>query len=150
MLNNSFESIEQMENYAEKSVSSVYYLLLESSNVRNVHADHAASHLGKAQGLCHLLRGVPLSRQINLIALPQDLLLEHKVSQEDVIRGRKLDEIKEIAFNVATRANQHLEKVRQSDICILRMFIDICLPYRLEAFQTNCPTMREQCCFLPP
>lgn len=112
MLNNSFESIEQMESHAEKAVSSLYYLLLEGSDVRNVHADHAASHLGKAQGICQLLRGVPLSKEINLIALPQNLLTEKKVSHEDVIRGKKIMEVKEIAFKIATRANQHLEKVK--------------------------------------
>lgn len=51
-----FNSLEDMEKYAEKSVSSVYYLILEGCGVKNVHADHAASHLGKAQGITQQLR----------------------------------------------------------------------------------------------
>lgn len=45
-----------MEAYAEKSVSNVLYLILEGSGVKSIHADHAASHLGKAQGLVQQVR----------------------------------------------------------------------------------------------
>lgn len=45
-----------MEKYVEKSVSNVYYLILEGCGVKNVHADHAASHLGKAQGIVQQIR----------------------------------------------------------------------------------------------
>lgn len=45
-----------MERYAEETVSTVYYLILNIAGISNIHADHAASHLGKAQGLSNLLR----------------------------------------------------------------------------------------------
>lgn len=45
-----------METYAERSVSNVFYLILEGCGAKNIHADHAASHLGKAQGLVQQLR----------------------------------------------------------------------------------------------
>lgn len=112
LLNNTFATLESMEKYAEQSVSSIYYLILEGSNIRNVQADHAASHLGKAQGLVQLLRSIPITSAANFIALPQDLLTEFKISHEDVIRGKNSDNIKECVFKVATRANQHLEKAR--------------------------------------
>lgn len=51
-----FLDLDALEKYADQSVSNVYYLLLEGSGVRNVHADHAASHLGKAQGILQQLR----------------------------------------------------------------------------------------------
>lgn len=35
-----------VENYAESTASSLLYLTLESCGVKNVHADHAASHVG--------------------------------------------------------------------------------------------------------
>lgn len=47
-----------MEKYAEKSVSNVLYLILEGCHTKNINADHAASHLGKAQGLIQQLRCV--------------------------------------------------------------------------------------------
>lgn len=112
MTSNSFPTLESMEKYADQSVSSVYYLILEGSDIRNVHADHAASHLGKAQGLCQLLRSVPLISRTNFIPLPQDLLAEFKISHEDVKRAKNNDKIKECVFKIASRANQHLEKAR--------------------------------------
>lgn len=51
-----FRTIEDIEKYAEESVSSIYYLLLSVAGVKDVHADHAASHLGKAQGIANILR----------------------------------------------------------------------------------------------
>lgn len=53
---NTFKNLEELEKYAEDTVSNVYYLILEGSKVQNVHADHAASHLGKAQGIVQQLR----------------------------------------------------------------------------------------------
>lgn len=47
---------EDLLKYSEDSVSCVYYLALEGCGVKNVHADHAASHLGKAQGIANMLR----------------------------------------------------------------------------------------------
>lgn len=45
-----FQSLAEVDNFAESTNSSLNYLILEASGVRNVHADHAASHIGKAQG----------------------------------------------------------------------------------------------------
>lgn len=53
---NTFNSLEDMEKYTERTVSSVYYLILEGCGVKNLNADHAASHLGKAQGIVQHLR----------------------------------------------------------------------------------------------
>ncbi|KAJ8954391.1 hypothetical protein NQ318_011064 [Aromia moschata] len=53
-----FVSLEDMEKYAERTVSNVLYLILEGCGVKNVKADHAASHLGKAQGIVQLLRQI--------------------------------------------------------------------------------------------
>ena len=44
--------------YAENTASSLLYLQLETLNVRNNEADHAAGHVGKAIGIATLLRGI--------------------------------------------------------------------------------------------
>lgn len=51
-----FHTIEDLESYAEDTVSTVYYLILNVAGIADIHADHAASHLGKAQGMANLLR----------------------------------------------------------------------------------------------
>ncbi|KRT78295.1 hypothetical protein AMK59_7113, partial [Oryctes borbonicus] len=109
---NIFLNLEEIEKYSEKTVSNVYYLLLESNRIKNIHADHAASHLGKAQGIVQQLRTVPISKQINLISLPQDLLAKNKVSHEEILRAKKSQQLEECVYEVASRAHQHLTMSR--------------------------------------
>ncbi|XP_062545008.1 NADH dehydrogenase (ubiquinone) complex I, assembly factor 6 homolog [Armigeres subalbatus] len=109
-----FVTTKQMEEYAENSVCSVLYLLLEAHGVRNVHADHAASHLGKAQGIVNLLRSIPHQERRNVVPVPQEVLMQHGVSQERVLRNRKEDKgVEEVIFQLAGLAHQHLEKARK-------------------------------------
>nr|CAD7426408.1 unnamed protein product [Timema monikensis] len=108
----SFPDLEAMEVYSEGSVSSVNYLLLETAGVENVHADHAASHLGKAQGISNILRSVFHNIQHNVVALPQDVLLKHSVSHETVLRAECNKALIEVFFDIANRAKQHLAKAR--------------------------------------
>jgi len=110
--NLNFISTKQMENYAEETVSSVHYLLLEVLNCRNVNADHAASHLGKAQGITNILRSVYVQRsRSQFLPIPQEILMKHGVSQERFIRSKPKDKgVEDVVFEVATLAHQHLEK----------------------------------------
>lgn len=50
------------------------------TGVKNVHADHAASHIGKAQGLTTLLRATPYHAQQRRVYLPIDIIV--KVSEQ--------------------------------------------------------------------
>lgn len=47
---------------------------------RNVNADHAASHLGKAEGVATLLRAVPYHRAARRVTLPMDILMRVSAS----------------------------------------------------------------------
>ncbi|XP_025829581.1 NADH dehydrogenase (ubiquinone) complex I, assembly factor 6 isoform X2 [Agrilus planipennis] len=109
---NYFNNLEDLEKYAEKSMSSVYYLIFEGMDIRNIHADHAASHLGKAQGITQQLRIAPFAKQLNTIPIPQDLLIKHNLSQEDILRGKSSKNLKECVYEIASRAYQHLMKAR--------------------------------------
>lgn len=110
--NLSFITTKQMENYAEESVSSVHYIILEMLNCKNVNADHAASHLGKAQGVTNILRSVYVhSGRSQYLPIPQEILMSHGVSQERFIRSKPKDKgVEDVTFDVATLAYQHLEK----------------------------------------
>lgn len=74
--NINFISLKQMEQYAEDTVSTVNYLVLEALNCRNTHADHAASHLGKAQGITNLLRSIYSQKSNQHLPIPQELLIK--------------------------------------------------------------------------
>ncbi|XP_046463492.1 NADH dehydrogenase (ubiquinone) complex I, assembly factor 6-like [Daphnia pulex] len=107
-----FQSLSKVEDYAEHSVSSVLYLTLESLNIRKVDSDHAASHIGRAQGLVTLLRAIPYNSKRQQVYVPLDLLVQHKVSQNDFLRGSDDKKVKDLIFDVASTANAHIQKAR--------------------------------------
>ncbi|XP_060077036.1 NADH dehydrogenase (ubiquinone) complex I, assembly factor 6-like [Ylistrum balloti] len=110
--NDSFRSINDLEDYCENSVSSVMYLILESLGIKDLHADHAASHIGRAHGLVTFLRAIPFNTSRGRINLPTELLIKYNVSQEDVYRGKKPDLVNDIVYDIASVANQHLRTAR--------------------------------------
>jgi NADH dehydrogenase [ubiquinone] 1 alpha subcomplex assembly factor 6 len=77
-----FISIESLESYAENTVSSINYLLVECLQIRDVRVDHAASHIGKAQGLVTTIRAIPYLAQRRRVLLPLDILMKHQASAE--------------------------------------------------------------------
>jgi NADH dehydrogenase [ubiquinone] 1 alpha subcomplex assembly factor 6 len=109
---NSFNSLDDMEKYSEQSVSSVYYLILEGCGIKNIHADHAASHLGKAQGIVQQLRSISQSQRLNFISLPQNILVKNNVSHEELFRCKSSKPLSDCVYEVASRAHQHLMKAR--------------------------------------
>jgi NADH dehydrogenase [ubiquinone] 1 alpha subcomplex assembly factor 6 len=122
MTNLPFKSIREMEDYSDSILSPAYYLTIEfalnfkegtdstrSSSPLQLKLDHIASHMGKAQGLSNMLRGVRHNAKQGRCYLGSDLLLKHKVSQEDILRGKQTQPVKDVAFDVATVAHHHLE-----------------------------------------
>lgn len=112
LVSKNFQNVTEMENYAEHSVSSIYYLILQSAGIESVHADHVASHLGKAQGIANLIRSTVHNAKLKMITVPQDVLLEHKVSHEQIFRFQSSEGLKEATFSVAKLAKYHLDKAR--------------------------------------
>lgn len=124
-----FLTIKQLEDYVEDSVSTVLYLLLETHGIKNVHADHLASHLGKAQGIVNLLRSIPRQERRNVVPVPQDILMQYGVSQERVLRNRKDDKgVEEVVFHMAGIAHQHLEKARNLLVSVPKQAKPVFLP----------------------
>lgn len=129
----SFQSIKELEDFYQRTFGAVLFLLLESTNVRQVQADHAASHLGKAMGIVNGLRAINDNPDRNVNLLPMELLLHHRVSQHDVVRlaytryrGRVLGDgdetekrLRDMTYDLASQAHVHLEhsrKLRESDL----------------------------------
>ena len=67
-------TVADLEAYAEATYGSLLYLSLEAVGVRDVHADHAASHIGKALGLAMALRALPVHARLGQRYLPDELL----------------------------------------------------------------------------
>lgn len=79
------DTLAEAEIFAEQTNSTLLYLALEAVGVRDVHADHAASHIGKAVGLCALLRSLPVHCRQGQVFLPAKILSKHGLRPLDLI-----------------------------------------------------------------
>ncbi|KAM9805217.1 NADH dehydrogenase (ubiquinone) complex I, assembly factor 6 isoform X1 [Syngnathus typhle] len=107
-----YRNLQELESYAENTQSSLLYLLLESLGIKDVHADHAASHVGKAHGIVTCLRATPHHSVRRRVYLPVDICILHRASQEDFIRGSREQNIRDVVYDVASQAHVHLEHAR--------------------------------------
>ena len=125
-----YPSLEALEKYAENTYSTLLYLTLQTLPVLSMTADHIASHVGKANGIAAVLRGLPLvafppsakhhsnngalggslqSGKQGAVMLPLDVMARNRVREEDVFRkGADADGLRDAVFEVATRASDHL------------------------------------------
>ncbi|GAB0093455.1 NADH dehydrogenase (ubiquinone) complex I, assembly factor 6 homolog [Sergentomyia squamirostris] len=125
----SFLTIKELEDYADQTNSSVYYLFLEAAGIKNIHADHAVSHLGKAQGICNIIRSLPHQGRNAILPIPQEILIKHGVSQERILRDQIKDKgVEDCVFDVATIAHQHLAKARSLRDQLPRECLPLLLP----------------------
>lgn len=104
--------IPALEAYANNTASTLLYLLLDLSDVRNTEADHAAAHLGKAIGIANLLRGTHAHSAQRRCYVPVDVCARHGVSTEDVYRARPTEELRNAIHEVASVAKSHLDSAR--------------------------------------
>ncbi|RLW13104.1 hypothetical protein DV515_00000416 [Chloebia gouldiae] len=87
-------------------------LIMKPHGVRDIHADHAASHIGKAQGIVTCLRATPYHCTRQKVFLPMDICMLHGVSQEDFIRGKQEKNVRDVIYDIASQAHIHLEHAR--------------------------------------
>jgi len=99
--------------HAENTSSALLYLSLEILDVRNMHADHAASHVGKALGLLLTLRALPHSASKQQVYLPRTLLAAENVDVSALLQGRNTPELSNVVFELASVARAHLQHARQ-------------------------------------
>ncbi|EGD76258.1 hypothetical protein PTSG_00961 [Salpingoeca rosetta] len=107
-----FQTMKDAENYAEHTCSSLYYLTLECMGIRDQHADHVASHIGRAEGLVTLLRGLPHMASQGKLRLPLDVCAKHGVVQQDVLRGNITPAVQDAVHAIASEAVLHLNTAR--------------------------------------
>ncbi|XP_030880082.1 NADH dehydrogenase (ubiquinone) complex I, assembly factor 6 isoform X1 [Leptonychotes weddellii] len=107
-----YRNIQELENYAENTQSSLLYLTLEILGVKDLHADHAASHIGKAQGIVTCLRATPYHGSRRRVFLPMDICMLHGVSQEDFVRKSQDKNVRDVIYDVAGQAHLHLKHAR--------------------------------------
>mmetsp|Transcript_876 Transcript_876/g.3201 ORF Transcript_876/g.3201 Transcript_876/m.3201 type:complete len:349 (-) Transcript_876:267-1313(-) len=102
-------TLADVEAYAERTMSSLLYLTLHAGGVSDAAADHAASHLGKAQGIVRLLLGTKHHSMYRRVYLPAAVTNAHGVSQEELFQLRDSDALREVFLSVAAAAKAHHE-----------------------------------------
>lgn len=114
---NQFANLTQLEQCAD--LSNPHYLLLQCMGQKSVDCDHAASHLGKCQLICGVVKNLLRRSSQSVYYLPADLLIKHGISQQDlisfnekVLRSKRVA-LKDLTFDLCTRAYQHLNSSRE-------------------------------------
>ncbi|GAV75610.1 SQS_PSY domain-containing protein [Cephalotus follicularis] len=113
------ETIEELEKYAEDTVSTLLYMTLQAGGIRSTAADHAASHVGKASGLLLLLKSLPYhaSRNRHFSYIPANVAAKHgllvKEGGRSEIRLECREGLRDVVFEMASVANVHLQKARE-------------------------------------
>ncbi|KAF7288556.1 hypothetical protein HMN09_01384700 [Mycena chlorophos] len=109
-----FQTSGALEGHAESVSSSLLYLLLALKGLGGSETlAHAASHLGTAQTVATLLRGLPYHASRRHLPLPLDICARHGVKQEEVFRhGGDASGIDAAVYDVAVLANDHLLTAR--------------------------------------
>ena len=109
-----FADLEQLEAYLDQSISPTFYLLLELTQKRTLNGDHIGSHLGRAQGLINVVRGIPYNARQRRCFLPLALLVEEKLAQQDLLNGNFGSEAcRQVVHRLCNRSHSHLQKVLQ-------------------------------------
>lgn len=106
-------TLNDIEKYAEDTSSSLFYLGMESMGVRNVNADHAASHIGTALGLVTLIRALPYHAKTREVYIPTELTAKHNITSEMLFKGAFTPEIGEAVYEIASLAHGHIEMARE-------------------------------------
>ncbi|XP_043922503.1 NADH dehydrogenase (ubiquinone) complex I, assembly factor 6 isoform X2 [Protopterus annectens] len=110
--NHVFRNLQELETYSENTQSSLAYLMLETLGVKDVQADHAASHIGKAQGIVTCIRATPYNCSQRKVYLPLDICMLHRVPQESLLRRSKEKNVRDVIYDIASQAHIHLDHAR--------------------------------------
>ena len=112
------ETIEELEKYAEDTVSTLLYMTLQAGGIKSTAADHAASHVGRASGLLLLLRSLPYhaSRNRHFCYIPTEVAAKHGLLVKEggrfEIRLDSRESLCNAVYDMASVANAHLLKAR--------------------------------------
>uniref|UniRef100_A0A7N0ZXT2 NADH dehydrogenase (Ubiquinone) complex I, assembly factor 6 n=1 Tax=Kalanchoe fedtschenkoi TaxID=63787 RepID=A0A7N0ZXT2_KALFE len=128
------ESMEDIEQYAEDTMSTLLYSTLQAGGIRSIAADHAASHIGKASGLLLLLRSLPYhaSRNRHLSYIPSTVASKHGLLVKEggrlEIRMDSREALCDAVYEMASAASVHLQKARELSKTVPPEAVPVLLP----------------------
>ena len=116
--NGVFATSKELEQYAERTISSIHHLLLQSVGSSRAAAHQAASHIGRAIGIANVLRGTPIMLRHREVRMPQELLSRHKVEMQDMKDYEGLPEseaFRDVVYDLASAAYIHIHTAKSKE-----------------------------------
>jgi NADH dehydrogenase [ubiquinone] 1 alpha subcomplex assembly factor 6 len=107
------QDMKALENYSEGVYSSILYLLLQVLGIKDVKADHVASHIGKALGITTLLRSTVFVAQDQYTFLPAVTCAKYGVTEEMIYEMKEIKEIQDVVYEIADYAKAHLDHAKK-------------------------------------
>ena len=109
--------MQELEVYAENTRSLMLYMNLHLLNIDDERANLMGSHLGRALGICDVIRKSPYYIAIQRGYLPVDVLLKHNVQQDKIYRRQDkesliAEEFYDAILEIAAYARKHLQIAR--------------------------------------
>ena len=106
-------TIEELEIYAENTRSLMLYMNLHLLQVDNVQVNLAASHLGRALGICDVIKKTPYYLAMQRGYIPNDLMIRHNVFYDRVYEkigntAKVVEEFYDVLLELASYAKKHL------------------------------------------
>ena len=137
-----FNTIQELSTYSERTISSLYYLQLEATGVREESSDIVASHIGIGVGLTNALRSLlPRAGIHGEIALPRDVVIHHLVNiqllkhpppelqdLDSPTNAAAREGIRNAVKEVAQVAQGHFRQARQGQIQVPKQARGVLLP----------------------
>ncbi|ERN15360.1 NADH dehydrogenase (ubiquinone) complex I, assembly factor 6 [Amborella trichopoda] len=122
--------IEELERYSEDTVSTLLYLTLQAGGIKSSVADHAASHIGKANGLLLLLKSIPYhASRGGVVHVPLEVASKHGLLlQRGRLKPEPREELSNAVLEVASVASAHLNKAQELICGVPKEAVPVLLP----------------------
>jgi NADH dehydrogenase [ubiquinone] 1 alpha subcomplex assembly factor 6 len=109
--------MKELEVYAENTRSLMLYMNLHLLGIDCPNANKAASHLGRALGICDVIKKTPYYLAVRRGYIPTEILLKHNLFYDRIwsrVGGESLvaDEFWDVILELAAYAKKHLEAAR--------------------------------------
>lgn len=111
------QTMKELEVYGENTRSLMLYMNLHLLGIDDPNATLAASHVGRAVGICDVIKKSPYYLAVHRGYLPMDILLKHNLFQDRIWNktgGESIivDEFYDVVLELAAYAKKHLEAAR--------------------------------------
>lgn len=151
MKKRAYYEVSELEEFGESVYSSIMYMMLEQAGLSSAVTDHAASHLGKAQGIISFLRtafstsvsasasassptstsilhhrdpGLPLSLLARFNTSQNDLLDDPRIWSSEGVRS-SVHELASVAYSHIVKSQEELSRDVPTNDTLQRLFLPL-------------------------